>query len=103
SGEGQRATPVPRRGTGSGVPVVCTTLGDNSGLNNLGGSEPRTTPSLEDDQMTANETLVRKMVDCYTAMDADSLALLLHPESKHTAPGSDFGADMSGRDAIVTY
>jgi ketosteroid isomerase-like protein len=53
--------------------------------------------------MTNNETLVRKMVDCYTTMDAGALEPLLHAEAKHTAPGSDFGADMTGRSAITTY
>ena len=50
-----------------------------------------------------NETLVRKMVDCYCAMDADGLSPLLHAEAKHTAPGSDFGADLVGNPTIVEY
>jgi ketosteroid isomerase-like protein len=53
--------------------------------------------------MTDNQTLVRRMVDCYCRMDADGLAPLLHPESRHSAPGSDFGTDLVGRSAIVEY
>ena len=53
--------------------------------------------------MSDQLALVGKMVDCYCRMDADSLAPLLHPEAKHTAPGSDFGTDMQGRDHITDY
>ena len=53
--------------------------------------------------MADNVSLVRKMVDCYKRMDADGLVPLLHDEAKHTAPGSDFGADMVGRDKIIGY
>lgn len=53
--------------------------------------------------MTANEALVRNMVECYSTMDSDGLRPLLHPEAKHTAPGSDFGADMEGSEKIIDY
>ncbi len=53
--------------------------------------------------MSTNVDVVRKIVDCYCRMDADALAPLLHPEAKHTAPGSDFGADMQGRQKIADY
>jgi len=53
--------------------------------------------------VSTNVDLVKKMVDCYCRMDADGLAPLLHPESRHTAPGSDFGADLVGREKIVDY
>ena len=53
--------------------------------------------------MTANEALIRKMVECYSRMDGDGIGAVLHPDARHTAPGSDFGADMEGRDTIVTY
>lgn len=53
--------------------------------------------------MADHTQVVRKMIDCYCAMDADSLLPLLHPESKHTAPGSDFGADMEGASNIADY
>jgi ketosteroid isomerase-like protein len=53
--------------------------------------------------MTDNETLVRKMIDCYCRMDADGLAPLLHAEARHSAPGSDFGTDLMGRSVIVEY
>lgn len=47
--------------------------------------------------------LVQKMVDCYCRMDADGLLPLLHLKSKHSAPGSDFGADLEGNVTIVEY
>jgi ketosteroid isomerase-like protein len=50
-----------------------------------------------------NVDTVHRMVACYNAMDADGLRPLLHPESKHSAPGSDFGADLVGADTIVEY
>jgi|SRR5712692_2000913 len=55
------------------------------------------------DRMTGQTQVVRKMVDCYCAMDADGLLPLLHPGAKHTAPGSDFGVDMEGASSIVEY
>jgi ketosteroid isomerase-like protein len=36
-------------------------------------------------------------------MDADGLRTLLHPQVKHTAPGSDFGTDLKGAPNIVEY
>lgn len=53
--------------------------------------------------MSKNADLVQKMVHCYCAMDADGLKPLLHADSKHTAPGSDFGTDMEGNSSIVEY
>ena len=53
--------------------------------------------------MTDNEALVRKMVDCYCRMDADGLGPLLHPDARHSAPGSDFGTDLTSRPAVVDY
>jgi len=53
--------------------------------------------------MPGNVALVTEMVDCYCHMDADRLHTLLHPEAKHTAPGSDFGTDMVGSNKIVDY
>jgi ketosteroid isomerase-like protein len=50
-----------------------------------------------------NTAVVHRMVDCYNAMDADGLAPLLHAEAKHSAPGSDFGADLIGAGKIVEY
>lgn len=50
-----------------------------------------------------NANLVRQMVECYCAMNADGLLPLLHPEAKHSAPGSDFGADLEGDRRIVDY
>ena len=51
----------------------------------------------------SNSALARQMVDCYNAMNADGLRPLLHEEAKHSAPGSDFGADLVGADKIVEY
>lgn len=53
--------------------------------------------------MTDNEALVRRMVDAYCRMDGEGIGAVLHPNARHTAPGSDFGADMEGRDTIVAY
>jgi len=53
--------------------------------------------------MAGNAEIVNKMMHCYRTMDADALAPLLHAEAKHTAPGSDFGADMTGRQTIADY
>jgi ketosteroid isomerase-like protein len=53
--------------------------------------------------MTDSVGVVRSMIEAYCQMDADALAPLLHPAARHTAPGSDFGADMEGRSAIVEY
>lgn len=50
-----------------------------------------------------NTDLVYKMVDAYCAMDANALLPLLHPNSKHSAPGSDFGTDIEGGKTIVEY
>lgn len=52
---------------------------------------------------SANAALVQKMIDCYCRMDAGGLEPLLHADARHTAPGSDFGADMVGRSTIVDY
>lgn len=53
--------------------------------------------------MSQHSDLVRNMVNCYSAMDADGLEPLLHPRAKHTAPGSDFGADLEGAPLIAGY
>ena len=53
--------------------------------------------------MSDQLALVNKMIDCYCRMDAESLAPLLHADAKHTAPGSDFGTDMQGREQIADY
>lgn len=50
-----------------------------------------------------NIQLVREMVDGYSSMSADRLELLLHPQSKHSAPGSDFGADLEGAQTVADY
>lgn len=52
---------------------------------------------------SSNASLVYKMVDAYSAMDADALKPLLHAKAKHSAPGSDFGTDIEGGDTIVEY
>lgn len=53
--------------------------------------------------MSTNVEVVHKMLDCYRRMDSDGLREILHPQARHTAPGSDFGADMEGSDRIVDY
>jgi ketosteroid isomerase-like protein len=60
-----------------------------------------TTPARSGE--SKNEHLVREMVDCYCTMSADRLLPLLHPQSKHSAPGSDFGADLEGAKTIADY
>jgi ketosteroid isomerase-like protein len=53
--------------------------------------------------MADNVDVVQKLLKCYRTMDADTMAPLLHADAKHTAPGSDFGADMTGRNTIADY
>jgi ketosteroid isomerase-like protein len=53
--------------------------------------------------MATNVEVVNKLMHCYRSMDAEAMAPLLHVEAKHTAPGSDFGADMTGRQTISDY
>jgi ketosteroid isomerase-like protein len=53
--------------------------------------------------MPGNVEVVQKLLQCYRMLDADTMAPLLHAEAKHTAPGSDFGADMTGRKTIANY
>jgi ketosteroid isomerase-like protein len=53
--------------------------------------------------MSDHVALVRQMIDSYCRMDAAALETVLHEQSKHTAPGSDFGTDMEGRGKIGAY
>jgi ketosteroid isomerase-like protein len=53
--------------------------------------------------MATNVEVVNTLMHCYRTMDAGAMAPLLHEQAKHTAPGSDFGADMTGRTAISDY
>ena len=53
--------------------------------------------------MATNVDVVNKLMHCYRTMDAEAIAPLLHADAKHTAPGSDFGADMTGRQTIADY
>ena len=53
--------------------------------------------------MSQNKELVEKMVQQYCSMDAGGLQPLLHDQSKHSAPGSDFGADLQGAATIAEY
>lgn len=50
-----------------------------------------------------NVEVVHQMIDCYCRMDADGLLPLLHPDARHTAPGSDFGTDLEGAGRIAEY
>lgn len=53
--------------------------------------------------MSTNTELVQKMVEHFCNMDADRLRPLLHEQAKHSAPGSDFGADLEGAATITEY
>jgi ketosteroid isomerase-like protein len=53
--------------------------------------------------MSQGSQLVGEMVQCYCRMDADGLSRLLHPQAKHSAPGSDFGIDLEGASNVVEY
>ena len=53
--------------------------------------------------MSTNTELVRNMVEHFCNMDADGLRRLLHEQAKHSAPGSDFGADLEGAGTIAEY
>jgi len=50
-----------------------------------------------------NTDIVRRMIEAFNAMDADALRPLLDAQAKHSAPGSDFGADLVGSETIVDY
>jgi ketosteroid isomerase-like protein len=50
-----------------------------------------------------NVDVVRQMIACYCSMNADGLRPLLRSDAKHSAPGSDFGADIEGATKIVDY
>jgi ketosteroid isomerase-like protein len=43
------------------------------------------------------------MIDAYNAMDANALRPVLDSAAKHSAPGSDFGADVVGSEKIIEY
>ena len=43
------------------------------------------------------------MVEQFCDMNADGLGPLLHEQAKHSAPGSDFGADLEGAATIADY
>ena len=53
--------------------------------------------------MFQNKELVERMVEQYCNMDAAGLQPLLHEQSKHSAPGSDFGTDLQGAATIAEY
>ena len=53
--------------------------------------------------MSQGSQLVGEMVQCYCRMDADGLSRLLHPQAKHSAPGSNFGVDLEGASNVVEY
>lgn len=50
-----------------------------------------------------NTDVVRRMIDAFNTMDADALRPLLDPRAKHSTPGSDFGADLTGSQKIIDY
>jgi ketosteroid isomerase-like protein len=53
--------------------------------------------------MSQASELVGEMLRCYSRMDADGLHPLLHPQVKHSAPGSDFGTNLQGASNVVEY
>ncbi len=53
--------------------------------------------------MANDFAVIERMLECYNQMNADGLEGVLHPEVRHSAPGSDFGADLVGRNTIVDY
>lgn len=53
--------------------------------------------------MSPNKALVQEMMERFDKMDADGLKPLLHDQAKHSAPGSDFGADLQGAGTIAEY
>jgi len=53
--------------------------------------------------MSSNLELARKMVEVYSSNDFARLEPLLAPDAKHFCPGSDFGVELQGRDAIIKY
>lgn len=53
--------------------------------------------------MADHVAVANKMIDCYNRMDADGLRDVLHPQCRHTTPGSDFGTDKIGSEIIIEY
>jgi ketosteroid isomerase-like protein len=53
--------------------------------------------------MSRNKALVQEMIERFDTMDAYGFRPLLHDQAKHSAPGSDFGADLQGAEAIAEY
>jgi ketosteroid isomerase-like protein len=53
--------------------------------------------------MTDRIKLVNEMIESFCRMDGKALEGLLHPDAKHSAPGSDFGANLVGRSHITQY
>ncbi len=49
------------------------------------------------------DPLAAKLFACFNALDANGLTELFDENVTHTAPGSSFGADITGRDALVAY
>lgn len=49
------------------------------------------------------QRLAHELIDRFNALDAHGLGALLTEQATHTAPGSKFGADIAGREALVAY
>jgi ketosteroid isomerase-like protein len=47
--------------------------------------------------------LAQELLDCFSRMDDSGLGRILHPNARHSAPGSDFGAQLVGRANITEY
>jgi ketosteroid isomerase-like protein len=53
--------------------------------------------------MTDRIKLVNEMLDAFCRMDSGAFERVLHPDARHSAPGSDFGANLVGRTHIAEY
>jgi ketosteroid isomerase-like protein len=53
--------------------------------------------------MTDGMALAQELLNCFSTMDDRGLERILHPDARHSAPGSDFGTDLVGRSKITEY
>ncbi|MFN7931404.1 MAG: nuclear transport factor 2 family protein [Blastocatellia bacterium] len=53
--------------------------------------------------MPTNVELAKRMVEIFNSNVFYDLAEVLAEDARHTCPGSDFGAELQGRQAIIDY
>ena len=53
--------------------------------------------------MSSNRELAMKLIGVFNSNEMEGLRALYAENAKHTCPGSDFGVELNGCDAIVEY